>query len=230
MVALLVVLTFIAFILVDAFVLKRQRIKEGAEAPLPAPARPAPSFPLGYFFAPGHSWLNLHPSGNVFMGLDEMMHRTIGKASEITLRKKGEKINKGGILAILSRGEKKLQLISPVDGIIEEANTDLEKNPRKGLESPYKKGWFYLISPVNLVEDMKNLVVGEKTKTWWSNELSRLREFAQTSVPQKELAGLTLSDGGIPCDDLVRYFDQKTVEQFETAFLHRKNWEEQEEN
>lgn len=221
MVAILVALTFILAIVIDALVRRRQR--SNAEEKMPATVvRPAPSFPLGYFFTPEHVWLNLNPTGKLFMGLDELIQRTIGKVSQITLKKRGEKIKKGELLATISQGDKKLRLLSPIDGIIEKTNSELEETPQKFLESPYKYGWFYSINPENLSEDLKNFTLADKTRTWWLKEMSRLREFVQTRIPQQALAGLTLSDGGVPLDDLVQHFDQKALEEFEASFLHGK--------
>jgi len=224
MVAIFVAVTFILAIVIDTLVRKRQKSKVEEKTPIPA-AQPAPGFPLGYFFTPGHVWLNLNPSGKLFMGLDELIQRTIGKVSQITLKKSGEKIKKGELLATISQGDKKLHLLSPIDGIIEKTNSELEETPQKFLDSPYKYGWFYSINPENLSEDLKNFTLADKTRTWWLKEMSRLREFVQKWIPQQALAGLTLSDGGVPLNDLVQYFDEKALQEFEASFLHVKTSE-----
>lgn len=229
MVAILVAMTFIIAIVIDALVRKRQRSRAEEKVPASAIARPAPSFPLGYFFTPGHLWLNLQSSGKLFVGLDELIQRTIGKINQITLKKKGDKVQKGNVLAVLNKGDKKIHLLSPIDGVIEKTNSELEKSPQKTLERPYKSGWFYVIRPANLVDELKNFTVADKTKAWWSQEMSQLREFVQTRIPQNELAGLTLSDGGVPIDDAVQHFDQKALEDFEASFLHRQTLERQSE-
>jgi glycine cleavage system H lipoate-binding protein len=219
MVAILVALTFIAAIVIDSLVRKGKEVREVVE--LTSIVRPAPRYPAGYFFSEGHAWLNLQPSGNMQLGLDEMIGRLIGKISLIQFKNTGEVVRKGEPIAVLSQGEKKIRLFSPIDGIIVMKNVDLENTPQKFMEDPYRTNWFYLIRPKNLSEDMPHLKIAEKTRAWWSQELSRLREFVSGNLPQNALAGATLADGGTSIDGLVEHFDNKMVEEFEARFLRR---------
>jgi glycine cleavage system H protein len=219
MVAILVALTFILAVAIDAIIRQRQR----AKVPVSAVAKPLPRFPLGYFLTPGHVWLNLQHSGNVFMGVDELIQRTLGKINQISLRKQGEKISKGEVLAVLSQGERDIRLLSPIDGTIEKTNVVLEKSPQTSLERPYESGWFYLISPSNLSDSLNTFIVAEKAKTWWSHELKRLRDFFQTRLPQEALAGSTLLDGGPPLDEIAQHLDSKAFEEFEALFLQTES-------
>ncbi len=222
MVALLVVATFIVALLIDALVRRARKGKlEYAKVYKPVVARRAPGFPLGYFFTPGHLWLNLKPSGRVQLGMDELIGRLIGKADRIEFKKPGERINKGDLLVSVIQGDKIINVPSPIDGTIEQSNFELEESPTELSENPYTKGWFYLIKPTNLGGDLKDFAVAEQTKTWWSKELNRLREFVQSHVPQPALAGLTLPDGGLPLDGVITHFDQKAVEELEAQFLNQ---------
>ena len=230
MVALLVVATFIVALVIDALVRHARKGKvEYAKVYKPVIARRAPGFPPGYFFTPGHIWLNLRPSGKVQLGMDELIGRLIGEADKIEFKKPGERINKGELLVSLIQGDKTINVTSPVDGTIEQSNFELEDNPAELAENPYTKGWFYLVKPTNLGDNLKNFAVAEQTKTWWSKELNRLREFVQSHVPQPALAGLTLPDGGLPLDGLMTHFDQKAVEELEAQFLNYRTKRENKE-
>ena len=219
MVALLVALTFIMAIVIDSLVRRGKEVRETVE--LTSIVRPAPRYPVGYFFSEGHTWLNLQPSGNLQLGLDEMIGRLIGKVTMIQFKNTGEEVRKGEPIAVLYQGEKKIRLFSPIDGIVVKKNADIENAPQKFMEDPYRTNWFYLIRPKNLSEDLPHLKIAEKTRAWWSQELNRLREFANGHLPQKALAGVTLTDGGTSIDGLVEHFDNKMVEEFEAQFLHR---------
>ena len=221
MVAILVALTFILAVAIDALIRRRQR----AKAPVPAIAKPIPRFPLGYFLTPGHVWLNLHPSGKLFMGLDELIQRTLGRVSQISLRKEGEKIEKGEVLAVLSHGDRDIRLFSPIDGTIEKTNAMLEKSPQNFMTSPYKNGWFYVLRPKDLAESLHHFVVADKAKAWWSQELKRLRDFVRARIPQEALAGATLLDGGPPLDEIVEHLDNESFEEFEALFLQPQTFE-----
>lgn len=223
MVALLVVMTFIIALVVDALVRKiRKGRVEPAKVYVPTTERRAPGFPPGYFFTPGHVWVNLRPSGRVQLGVDELIGRLIGKVDNIQLKKNGEKVHKGELLASVTQGDKTIRILSPIEGTIEQYNFELEDNPEEFAENPYTKGWFYLINPANLSADLKSFAVADQTRSWWSKEINRMREFVQAHLPQPALAGLTIQDGGLPLDGLVAHFDRKTMEEFEAQFLGYK--------
>jgi len=219
MVALMVALTFLAAIVIDSLVRRGKAVRETVE--LTSIIRPAPRYPAGYFFSEGHAWLNLQPSGNLQLGLDEMIGRLMGKVTMIQFKNTGEEVHKGEPVAVVYQGEKKIRLFSPIDGVIVKKNTDMEKAPQKFMEEPYRTNWFYLIQPKNLSEDLPKLKIAEKTRAWWSQELSRLREFVSGKLPQNALAGATLTDGGTSIDGLVEHFNDKMMEEFEAQFLRR---------
>ena len=228
MVAILVAVTFILAVVVDALIRSRQK-RTVEDIALSYAARPIPRFPLGYFLTPGHVWLNLHHSGKLFMGVDELIQRTLGKVSQISLRKQGEKIQKGEVLAVLSQDDRDIRLLPPINGTIEKTNIELEKSPQRFVSNPYTSGWFYLIRPTNLSENLGNFAIADKAKDWWSQELKRLREFVQMRIPQEALAGSTLLDGGPPLDEIAEHLDRKTFEEFEALFLQRHDFEQQKE-
>lgn len=223
MVAILVAMTFVAAIIIDGLVRRGREIRETVE--LTSFAKPslklAPAYPAGYLFSEGHIWLNLKPSGNLQIGLDEMVGRLIGKVSKVQFKNIGEEVRKGEPIAVLYQGEKKINLFSPVDGVIEKKNEEVERSPEEFVKDAYKKGWFYLIKPKNLAESLGSFKIAERTKVWWSQELNRLREFVRVRIPQEALAGATLTDGGNAIDGLVEHFDSKTLEEFEVQFLHK---------
>ncbi len=219
MVALLVALTFITALVIDSLV---RRKKEAVEAvALTTIIRPAPRYPAGFFFSEGHAWLNLLPSGKAQLGLDEMIGRLIGKVDLVQLKNPGEEIRKGEPFAVLYQDDRRIRLFSPIDGIIAEKNADIQKAPQKFLEEPYRNNWLYQIEPKELSAQLPNLKIAEKTRAWWSAELSRLREFVSSHLPQTALAGATLADGGTSIDGLVEQFDSQTLEEFENEFLAR---------
>ena len=226
MVAILVAMMFIAAVVIDGLVRRRQRSSVGFEVRHPAPVKPTPSFPFGYFLTPGHLWLNLRSSGNLLVGLDELAQRVLGTIKSIELKPQGETIHKGDVLAVLNQNEREIRLLSPIDGTIEKTNVTMGKSPNTLLQSPYKKGWFYLVRPLNLSDSLETFKVADRAKAWWSQEIKRLREFVQRRLPQEALVGSTMLDGGPFLDDIAEHFDRKTIEEFETLFLHPQTFDE----
>jgi glycine cleavage system H lipoate-binding protein len=223
MVALLVVGTFIVALIIDALVRRaRKGNVEPAKVYAAVAERRMPGFPAGYFFTPEHVWVNLRASGKVQVGIDELIGRLIGKADRIEMKKAGDKVRKGEILASVVQGDKTIHVVSPIEGTVEQYNYELEDHPEEFSENPYTRGWFYLINPTNLSSNLRDFSVADQTKSWWSHEINRLREFVQLHLPQPALAGLTYQDGGLPLDGLVSHFDRQAVQDFETQFLGYK--------
>lgn len=225
MAAIFVAMTFVAAVVIDALIRRRQKGTASSEVRASISAKPAPSFPFGYFLTPGHIWLHLRSSGNFLMGLDELIQRALGTVEKIDLKSQSETIRKGDVLAVLTQGERDIHLLSPIDGTIEKTNSFIEKNPNTFSMSPYGKGWIYLVRPMNVSEALENFKVADRAKVWWSQEMKRLREFVQRRIPQEALVGSTLLDGGPPLDDIAEHFDQQTFEEFEALFLRPQAFE-----
>jgi len=220
MVAILVALTFVAALVIDALVRRSQKV-EPAKVYTSVAGWRVPSYPRGYFLTPGHTWVNLRPSGKVLLGMDELVSRLIGKNSTVRILKKpGETVHKGEVIASFIQAGRTIHVPSPIEGMVAQSNFELEDNTYELTEKPYTKGWFYIIKPTNLSADLKDFAVAEQTESWWSKELNRLREFVQIHLPQPALAGSTIQDGGFPLDGLAEHFDQKTIEELETNFLN----------
>jgi glycine cleavage system H protein len=219
MVALLVALTFVSLLIIDG-VIKKQAEKKAVRVTQKAGmTKHSFAFPLGYFFSPGHVWVNLKSTGSLRVGLDELVQTFLGHEGRIMLKKPGDTINKGETLAVLSKGEKELHVLSPVAGRIQETNSNLEEHPEALSDNPYEKGWFYEVTPFQFDDDIRDLKVAYSAKSWLKDEFQKLKDFIQLNQPQVALANQTLSDGGILADGLIDHLDQRTVENFEQNFL-----------
>jgi len=218
MVAILVVLTFVLFIVISSLLQKRQVVHE-LEQPAVRGQTWDPNFPLGYFFSPNHLWANLDRSGVLKVGADAMLHRFFGKLDGIRLKKPGEYVHKGDMLANLTKGDKEVFIASPVSGVVQYVNSQAEKKPNAFTGDPYETGWLYLIKPSRLADDLKSFKLADQAKSWMSGEMNRLKDFAQMNVPQPSLAYLTLADGGLLIEGIVDYLDAKGLREFERQFL-----------
>jgi glycine cleavage system H protein len=225
MVAILVVVTFVLFIVISSLLQRRQVVLE-VEQPLFRGRELSPSFPLGYFFSPNHLWANLESSGILKVGADEMLHRFFGKPDGIHLKKPGEYVHKGDMLVNLTKGDKEAFIASPVSGVVQYVNTEAEKRPKNFTGDPYETGWLYLIKPSNLADELRSFKLADQAKSWMSDEMNRLRDFAQLHIPQPALASLTMADGGLLVEGVVDYLDSKGLRDFEKQFLLNLDEEE----
>lgn len=218
MVAILVVVTFVLFIVISSLLQRRQVVHEVGQ-PLFRGGDLNPTFPLGYFFSPNHMWANLESSGTLKVGADEMLHRFLGKPDGIHLKRPGDYVHKGDVLVNLTKGDKEMFIASPVSGVVQYVNTEAEKRPRNFTGDPYETGWLYLIKPSKLAEELKSFKLAEQAKSWMSGEVNRLKDFVQLNVPQPVLANLTMADGGLLVEGVVDYLDSKGLREFEKKFL-----------
>src|SRR5512140_1082406 len=98
MTVLFVVATILVFLTIDFFVRRTRESREIRTAPVPNhimkhsnPVR----IPEGIFFARSHTWLNIFPSGKVYLGIDDFITRLLDKPQVTLLNKAGDRVRKG---------------------------------------------------------------------------------------------------------------------------------------
>jgi len=238
MVALFVVLTFAAFILVDivaqkvsyerarqtagAYELARQNVSEGIGQMVPAFAGiDSKDFriPKGVFFAPNHMWAKIDDDGKVRIGLDDFIQKVVGKIDRIEFINPGEEVKAGDKIIKIVQDGRSIYLKSPVNGRIAMVNRDLEADPSKVKVDPYK-AWAIEVEPKHLSKDLRNMKIAESARNWFQKELKRFKEFVSTEVTTTNgLVGATAQDGGIPVEGLLERMENGTWKKFENEFL-----------
>jgi len=238
MVALFVVLTFAAFILVDVVVQKvsyeRARQTSGAYEMAQQNANEmtgqmVPAFaginsndfriPKGLFFASNHTWAKINDDGKVRIGLDDFIQKVVGKIDHIEFVNPGEDVKAGDKIIKIVQDGRSIYLKSPVNGRIAMVNRDLEADPSKVKVDPYK-AWAIEVEPKYLAKDLRNMKIAESARNWFQKELKRFKEFVSTEVVStNSLVGATAQDGGIPVEGLLERMENGTWKKFETEFL-----------
>jgi glycine cleavage system H protein len=215
MVAILVLFTIITCLTVDHFA-ERAALRRAARAgPMPEKGRIPRSVsvltpqdltlvPAGVFAGPGHAWLELDPQGAVRVGVDRVPVTLLGDVESIETLPVGTKVRHGEPLAVLRRGERTIEVKSPVDGVITAANPILAANPGRIAAEPFGAGWLVSLEPHELGTSLRRLFVAEEAREWLREQLSHLRDFlAGLSMAGREsLATATLPDGGLPVEGL----------------------------
>jgi len=231
MVAILVVLTIIAFVAAD-IVLQKMRARRTATAPvardavateLLLPALQAERFALpgGIFFHRGHTWANLLFSGQVKVGADDFLQKLLGRVDGVTLPPVGAEVKEGQPFAVLRQAGRSLTLLAPVNGVVCAVNQEVGKAPSLLKRDPYTRGWLVAIQPGDLGANLAGLVVGEKALGWLRSELGRVREFLVEALAahRDALVGATAADGGLSADGLLERLDDDTWAAFESRFF-----------
>jgi hypothetical protein len=124
MTVLLVLMTFVTFLLIDHFHSRGQVVAQPAVQPLKreAPPRLAPSLVGGFQvpdklrFHPGHTWALSESPSLVRIGIDEFASKLTGKLERIGLPQRGQWIRQGQKVWTLHRDGTTVDMVSPIEG------------------------------------------------------------------------------------------------------------------
>jgi len=201
MVPVLVLLTFAVFILVDvALKRKRERIAAAETVILAAPAldAAAPVHPAGFrlpggvFVHGGHTWAFLEPSGEARVGIDEFARGVIGRIDRVEMPAPGAALRQGERAFTVVQGKKRIELVSPLDGVVAAVNPD----PSALKGDAYQSGWLLAVTPGNLAHNLKKLRIAADAAAWIEKETRRFAEFIALHSARPLEVGVTMQDGG----------------------------------
>ncbi len=180
--------------------------------------------PQGLFFSKLHAWTHLEKSGLAKVGPDDFLMKVTGEVKVLNLRKQGEHVSKGELMATISQNDKMLHLYSPISGRIMESNDNLIKDPAMLNEDPYMKGWLYKIKPENWVQETQTYYLAEGASHWAEQELVRLKDFlAAAGNGSTCLSTVVLQDGGELCAEPLAGLPGEIWQAFQEDFLERKS-------
>jgi glycine cleavage system H protein len=227
MVAIFVVLTIVAFVLLDAAVQRKEsRRKVLMAAPGSANVGSATiedeAVPPGLFLHPAHTWVALQSSGATRVGMDHFAAQAIGHIDAIELPSPGSEVRQGEDLFVIRQGKRRAIFKSPVDGAVQSVNRNLEASATELSKDPYEKGWICILSPKNLAQSLRRLSVAEETAAWWKTELNRFREFVSSQAPLLAGAGPAMQDGGLVVRAMLEQMNDESWEQFGREFLYSR--------
>lgn len=229
MVVLLVVLTVLACIGVELLLRKRaRRLTETAETAPREPAAAAPDLlpyglacrlPGGVFLHGGHTWAHLELSGEVKIGMDAFARGILGRIDRLELPAWGQTVRQGEpAFAVLQDG-KRIDLVSPVDGVVCAVNEEAGPDPAGARGEPYREGWILAVRPSNLIQNLKRLRIAADASAWLEKELRDFSEFLSLYRPRPQGVGVTLPDGGVQAAGVVESMDGEILQMVIRRFL-----------
>lgn len=203
MTVILVLATFLAFIVVD-WILSRREVKAAVAETSPAqqPETAEVGFAGGYHipeslrYHPGHAWLLRERKNVMRIGINEFAAALAGRIDKIELPKPGQWLRQGQKGWSMLRAGQKAEMLSPVEGEVVEINPEVLQNPALLREDPYGKGWLMTVFAPDEEASLRNLLPTELVKSWMQQTVDKLYTM------QPSLAGATAADGGRPADDL----------------------------
>ena len=204
MTVILVLLTFLAFIVLDYFLNRRQAvvavpIREAKSVAAPLAGEYVSGFlvPDKLSYHPGHTWLVRERQNVVRAGADEFAALLVGKADKIDLPTPGQWVRQGQKILSFYRNGEKTEMVSPTEGEVLAVNTDLVRNPALLAQDPYGAGWLVTLHVPDEESTARNLVPKRLIGDWMRDAVDRL--YARQPV----LAGAVAADGGRPSPDLL---------------------------
>lgn len=203
MTVILVLLTLLAFVLLD-YLLSRRKLGQAVRTPAtrPTPRAPQPTYVEGFLlpdnlrYHPGHAWLLPERRRLVRVGVDEFAAALLGPIQKLELPKPGHWIRQGQKAWTFYRDGEKTEMVSPIEGEIVEINPDVLADPALLRNDPYGRGWLMTVFVPDEEGTARNLLPTGLVRNWMRDAVERL--YAR----QPQLAGGVAADGGRPANDL----------------------------
>jgi glycine cleavage system H lipoate-binding protein len=193
MTVVLVLLTFILFLLIDYFKSRGKVAVITAEARTARPARRLVggfSVPENLLYHPGHTWALDESPALVRVGMDDFAAKLIGRADGIVLPQRGTWVRQGQKFAAVVRDGREVSLVSPVEGTVADVNSEAVRDPEAARKDAYGAGWLMTVNSPDKRTSFRQLLRGTMARWWVEDAMSRLHPaMAQ--------------DGGEACDDFL---------------------------
>jgi glycine cleavage system H protein len=213
MTVLLFISTIAVFLTIDYFVRRNKATVAVAQTIVrkPIPMR----IPAGIFFTKSHTWLSLFPSGKVQLGIDDFLARMFSAPQITMLKNNTEHVSKGEPILRMTERNNEVIVRSPIDGVVDNVNAALVKQPSLLSEALFSEGWAYTITPTS-TNDLRSFYLGDDTRVWLRDELGRLRDFfAHLTTPVPAF----MQDGGLPASGIMDNLNPDQCKKFENEFL-----------
>lgn len=123
-----------------------------------------------------HLWVRLEGADRVRIGLDMLAQKSAGQVRYVKLKPAGAQVARKRIFGTIEAGKYIGPLRAPVEGTLVETNAQVVEDPSLVNRDPYGDGWFVVLEPTHLDEDLKELVHGEEeVQAWLEEELANYR-------------------------------------------------------
>jgi len=215
MTVLLVLFTFVTFLLIDYFFGRKAIVvRPAVEAVKRAAARVAPSLVGGFSvpenlrYHPGHTWALDESPTMVRVGMDDFATKLAGKVESITLPKRGQWIRQGQKLFTLRRNGVAVDMVSPIEGSVSDVNDAVTANPELARKDCYGDGWLITVNSPDAKVNFRNLLGGALARWWTEESASRLQKQMPMFAAMMP-AGALAQDGGVAIDDVAAQIPDK---------------------
>ena len=214
MTVVLVLLTFVIFLLIDYLYSRRAVVVQPTVQAAKREGRIAPSLVGGFSvpenlrYHPGHTWALSESPTMVRVGMDDFATKLAGKVESITLPKRGQWIRQGQKLFTLHRDGAAVDMVSPIEGSITDINDAVATNPELARKDCYGDGWLITVNSPDAKINFRNLLGGTLARWWTEESASRLQKQMPIFAGMMP-AGALAQDGGVAMDDVAGQIPDK---------------------
>jgi glycine cleavage system H lipoate-binding protein len=152
--------------------------------------------PMDFYFHDGHAWARIESGGYIRIGLDDFALKVLGKADALDLPLMGKELDQGKVGWGLKRKDNLADVLSPIDGVIVEVNSQLREKPDMANREPYGDGWLFMVRTPDVKTTMGKLMVDQSSLSWMNNEVTNLESMIE------DVAGPLVADGGYLAEDI----------------------------
>ena len=152
--------------------------------------------PMGYYFHNGHTWARIESGGYIRVGMDDFSLKLFGKVDALDLPLMGKELDKDRVGWGLKRKNNVADVLSPVDGVIVEVNSDVRERPELANQGAYENGWLFIIRTPDIKGTVKKLMTDAESLNWMNGELNTLENMIE------KVAGPLAADGGYLGEDI----------------------------
>jgi glycine cleavage system H protein len=163
---------------------------------------------------PAHGWVKVEAEGTATVGVDALAALALGAMDAVDPLPVGTRVKQGQTIFSLCRGQRRLEVKSPVGGIVGDVNREVVTRPALLIESPYGAGWVVALDDVHLGAERAGLMRGGAVRRWFSREVDRL-----TAMLSPSGAAATMADGGVLASDLSSHIDDARWNEIASAFF-----------
>lgn len=169
--------------------------------------------PEGVGLFTGHTWARHEGGGMLAIGLDDLGHRLVGPAAGALMPPVGAQLRKGERAFSLLVDGRRIDLLSPVDGVVTAVNGRTRTSPGRLGSDPYGEGWFVKVRPSGLGDAMTELLGGEAARRF-------LEAAAEALVPRHAQHAFALAqDGGAPLPGFAKELDPENWDDYARRFF-----------
>lgn len=115
----------------------------------------------GCYYTEEGIWVQLE-NGAGRVGVSDFLQQKSGDVAFVNLPELGTTLKQGEEMGSIETIKADVTITSPISGVVQETNREIEVKPELINEEPYGKGWLVLVEMSDFESDRKNLLTAEE--------------------------------------------------------------------